>query len=196
MLVVVSLLMMTTMLAGAHAELESSEPAEGATVPPPERVTTTFSQEVAQEGSTLIVRGPDGEQVDAGDGGLDLDNLDRNVLAVSLPPDIPDGEYTVEWTTVSVEDDDTVSGSFTFTVDANAQPPAPAPDTNGTETADDAGEGTPAVVAPTGTLEPVGDVADDNDDGGIGRGTLIVGGVAIAVALAVVASIGRRRWWR
>jgi hypothetical protein len=51
-------------------------------------------------------------------------------------------------------------------------------------------------VAPTGTIEPIGDAASDDDDGGISRGALIVGGVTIFVALAVVMTVGRRRWVR
>jgi copper resistance protein C len=174
-------------VASAHAELESSEPAESATVPPPERVVATFTQEVAEEGSVMSVFNQDGEQVDTGDGGLDLDNLDRNVMTVSLQPDLPAGTYDVKWTTASVDDGDVHSGSFSFTVDPNA---VAAVTTEATSTG-------PAVVAPTGTVEPA-DVADsgDDDDGGISRGAWIVGGVSILVALAVVASIGRRHWWR
>lgn len=181
--VVAALVLLTTLTASAHAALESSEPADDATVPPPERVVATFTEEVEQEGSTLTIL--DAEGTTLAEGGLDLDNLDRNTLAADLPGDLPAGDYTAEWTTLSVVDGDTDSGSFTFTIDPDA------------EAAPEASASIPALVAPTGTIEPLGDAATDDDDGGgISRGALIVGGVTIFVALAVMATVGRRRWVR
>ena len=109
-----------------------------------------------------------------------------NASLADLPPDAGEGNYTVSWTVVEVDadEDHAVNGEFSFTVDSSA-PPVESP--------------TVAVVAPTGTQEPIDDASttipdsDDSDDSGIGRGALIVGGVTILVALAVVATVGRRR---
>lgn len=185
----VMLLALTTTPARAHEEPAASEPEAGSTVAPPQRVLVRFPGELQLEGSTLEVLGPDGDRVDSGGGGLDLTNADRNTLVTSLPPDLPAGEYTVNWTAVSAGDGDTTGGTFSFTVDPDA-PPAAAQAASPTANAE--------LVAPEGTVEPAEDVAlsDTDDDGGLGRGTLIVGALAIVVAVAVVATVGRRRWVR
>ena len=164
----------------AHEETITSNPATDSTIPrPPEQVTVTFTGEVEAEGSSIQVLGPDGETV--GDGGtLDLNNADRNTLVASLPEGLGPGEYTVEWEAVDAEDGDEFAGSFTFTFDPDA-----------------AEQVSPVIDQPEGTSEAVETTdVDADDDGGLGRGALIVGGVAIAVALIVVATLGRRAFWR
>jgi copper resistance protein C len=174
-----------TMLAGslittAHGNLESAEPAPNSTIPEaPARVTARFSEELDPEGSSMTVRGPDGSVVDAGDGRADLTDPDRTLMTVTLQGNLPNGTYTVEWVTQSAEDRHTEEGTFRFTVD----PAAPA-------------IGSPELVAPTGTVEPEPVTIAEPDSGGIGRGAVIVGLLSVIVAVAVVATIGRRRWWR
>ena len=160
----------------AHEETITSNPVADSAIPrPPGQVTVTFTGEVEAEGSSSRVLGPEGETI--GDGGtLDLNNADRNTLVASLPENLQPGEYIVEWEAVDAEDGDEFAGSFTFTFDPDA-----------------AEQVSPVIDQPGVTPEAV-ETADD--DGGLGRGTLIVGGVTIAVALIVVATLGRRAFWR
>ena len=168
---------------GAHATLIASDPLAGGVVPTaPDEVRLTFDMELNTELSSMEVAGPDGSTVAEGE--ADLDDPDRVSMVADLPDDLPVGDYTVTWTVVEGDEDEThaVDGQHIFTIDPSATPAASA---------------TVAIGAPEGTMEPVDDAADvDASDDGIGRGPLIVGGVTILVALAVVASIGRRRWWR
>lgn len=166
-------------IASAHGALESSNPEADSVVPElPEQVSARFSEEVDPEGSRMSVRGPGGEVADAGDGGANLNDPDRTLMTVTLLPDLPQGEYTVEWLTVSAEDGHTEEGSFTFTLDPDA------PDVE-----------TPAVVAPVETPEPL-PTGEVGDSAGASRGAIVVGIVAVVVALSVVAAVGRRRPWR
>jgi methionine-rich copper-binding protein CopC len=172
----------------AHATLEVAEPAPGGSVHAvPARVTARFSQEVDPDGSQLLVAAPDGSAADTGDGGADLHVPDRLSLAATLKPNLPNGVYTVSWLTESAIDGDVQSGSYTFTVDPNAPETAAASST--------ASPSVPVIAsAPTQGATDVLETPSDN--GGLGRGTLIIGGVAVAVALAVTAGFGgwkRRR---
>lgn len=167
--------------ATAHEDPAESDPADGSVVrTPPEQVTVTFPGELDANGSSITVVGPDGKDITAESAGVDLDNPDRNTLVASLTGDLPDGEYTVEWVALSLADSHETSGDFSFTVDANAPEAA-----------------SPVVVAPRATTTPIAteDIAG-RDDSGVSRGALIVGAVAVVVALAVVASVGSRRWRR
>jgi methionine-rich copper-binding protein CopC len=177
-----------TQLALAHATLERAQPAPDANLHKvPARVTARFSQEVDPDGSQLLVAAPDGSAADTGDGGADLHDPDRLSLAATLKPNLPNGVYTVSWLTKSAIDGDVQSGSYTFTVDPNAPETAAASST--------ASPSVP-VIAPAPTQGATDVLETPSDNGGLGRGTLIIGGVAVAVALAVTAGFGgwkRRR---
>jgi methionine-rich copper-binding protein CopC len=163
----------------AHGELESADPApESVVTRSPERVTARFSEELDPEGSRMVVYDAENQYVDLGDGGPDLTDPDRTLMSVSLRPDLADGVYRVEWVTQSAEDGHREEGSFSFTVDSTATDVA-----------------TPQVVAPAATQEPL-PVTDVDDDGFLDRATVIIGLVVVAIAVAVVATLGRRRWWR
>ncbi|HMM43394.1 MAG TPA: copper resistance protein CopC [Thermomicrobiales bacterium] len=165
----------------AHEDPAESVPADGSVVrTPPQEVTITFPGELDANGSSIKVVGPGGDDVTADGAGVNLDNPDRNTLVAPLAGDLPDGEYTVEWVALSLADGHETSGDFSFTVDPNAPE-----------------EASPVVAAPESTTTPipVEDVAED-DDSGISRGALIVGGAAVVAALAVVGSVGARRWRR
>jgi methionine-rich copper-binding protein CopC len=143
----------------AHAELESSDPADGATIETPYTLTATFSDEIDVERSTLIVESSAGEQVAAG-----MVNADDHTMMTAELPALPDGVYTVRWTSVTPDDNGIERGTFTFN-SASVRPPifTPAP--------------TPAPVEPAGS---------SND-------ALIAVGLAAVVILGVVAFIFLRR---
>ena len=175
-------------LALAHATLERADPAPGSSVQTvPARITARFSQEVNPDGSQLLVAAPDGSAADTGDGGADLHDPDRLSLAATLKPNLPNGVYTVSWLTKSATDGDVQSGSYTFTVDPNAPETAAASPTVGATT---------PVIAPAPTQGAVEVAEPSPDNGGLGRSALIIGGLAVVVALSVVAGFGgwkRRR---
>lgn len=103
--------------AAAHALLLRSEPAAGAALAQsPQQVIAWFSQELDTGFSALQVVDGEGYQVDAGDGGVDLNDPDHASLVVTLPADLPAGRYTAHWTAVSADDGDTTEGEFFFTV--------------------------------------------------------------------------------
>jgi methionine-rich copper-binding protein CopC len=171
-------------LALAHATLESAVPAPGGSVRAvPARVTARFSQEVDPDGSQLFVAAPDGSAADTGDGGADLHDPDRVSLTATLKPNLPNGVYTVSWLTKSAVDGDVQSGSYTFTVDPNAPEAIVASPV--------ASPSAPVIApAPTqGAADAVGPNPSDGN-GGLGRGALLLGGLALIVALAAVAAIG------
>ena len=114
----------------AHAELEESDPADGATITTPYTMTATFSEEFDPDRSFIRVRGPSGDIV--AEGGQDPD--DPTMMTVDLP-ELPPGEYTAGWQTVTADDNGVEDGTFTFTVadaghaepdafDANADNPS------------------------------------------------------------------------
>ena len=104
----------------AHATPESANPPiDGAVDVAPPALEIVFSQEVA-DGTTIEVLGPDGRPVHAAPAEIDLNDPDRKRVTVALYGNLPAGVYTVTWTTVSTEDGDTDSGSYTFTVTAGS----------------------------------------------------------------------------
>ena len=115
----------------AHARYDRSEPPAGSMVDgTPFMLRAWFSQEL-MKASTIDVVDEAGNQVDLGDGRVDLDDPDRKLMLVSLPA-LPTGVYTVRWSTLSAEDGDWDSGTFTFGVGvmppATGAQPAPAAD--------------------------------------------------------------------
>jgi copper resistance protein C len=110
-------------LALAHTELAASDPTDGSTITDaPDEVVLTFEGEVG-EGSSFGVVGPDGEA--AGEGELDLDVADRNVLRGDVAVTEP-GAYRVVWSVVG-DDGHPVEGEVTFTYDPEGE--ASTPDT-------------------------------------------------------------------
>jgi hypothetical protein len=109
----------------AHNTLSGSDPEHGGTVAePPERVRLTFRASLDPLNTHLIVTGPDGEPVEAGEPAFDGPS-------VSLPlPAGPAGEYRVSYQVLS-SDGDWVEGAIGFTVSAglSASPSPPAPAT-------------------------------------------------------------------
>jgi len=101
----------------AHAEFVSSIPAPKSTVASvPSQVKGTYSEGINPQGSSITVTGPNGARADRGDGHVDLNDPSRQTMLVSLKSGLGPGTYTVNWTTVSADDGDTATGSFSFTV--------------------------------------------------------------------------------
>ncbi len=98
----------------AHAQLSSSDPADGSQMTvPPQRITMQFSEALDPVGSTATVSRMDGTRVDTGD--TQVDPASRKTLTVGVPALLPGG-YIVQWHAVTPDDNGVTEGSFTFTV--------------------------------------------------------------------------------
>lgn len=112
-------------VAAAHATPERSDPAKDAALDhAPATVTIWFTEPIEPARSSIVVVGPSGATVSRG-GAQPLPN-DPKVLRVSLAPGLGPGRYTVSWKSVSIEDGDEASGSFSFTIGAAGAMAAPA----------------------------------------------------------------------
>ena len=99
--------------ATAHANYVRSNPASDARlVKPPTEVRIEFSEPPDPKGSEIQVLDTNGMRHDKRDVGP---SGDPNGLRVSLEP-IPDGGFTVAWTTTSAVDGHTTKGSFAFAI--------------------------------------------------------------------------------
>jgi methionine-rich copper-binding protein CopC len=97
----------------AHAELVSSQPAADEVLDtPPSSVVVTFDSELDPDTSEIVVADADGTIV--GEGGVDLDVADRNVLRAAASM-TGDDEYHVTWSAGSI-DGHVASGEFAFRV--------------------------------------------------------------------------------
>ena len=118
----------------AHSDYDRSGPAADEVVlQAPQQVQVWFTQELfRREGkNSLEVYGPGQQRIDLDDAAIDDD--DRKLMTVSLPPDLANGVYIVRWRTLSADDGDDANGEFQFTVDADeptaeAGQPADSPD--------------------------------------------------------------------
>ncbi len=106
--------------AGAHAVLVATEPADGEQLDrAPEEVVVEFNEEVQPPPEAVRVFDAAGRRVDLGDAGR---GRSANMLRVGLPPDLPDGVYTVSWRAISA-DTHPVRGGFLFVIgDADSGP--------------------------------------------------------------------------
>lgn len=140
--------------ARAHAEYARSEPGAGAVVAvAPTRVDIWFTQDLfKREGENWIrVTGPGGDEVQTGEALVDDD--DRRHMSVALQAELPPGEYTVAFRTLSIDDGDDFEGSFNFTLDPQAQTTSTPMSAAPTPT-DLPATPTPVAAAPTPTPAP------------------------------------------
>lgn len=108
--------------AAAHAELVSTDPAEGARLSEaPDRVTLTFTEGVSLGAGYARVLDSSGQRVDAGDA-----TVEGDTVAVPLRADLPDDGYLVTYRVVSA-DSHPISGAFSFAVGDGALVAADAP---------------------------------------------------------------------
>jgi methionine-rich copper-binding protein CopC len=141
----------TATTAWAHDSLESSAPAEGASVTAPAAVTLEFGEAPQALGTQVAVTGPDGTSVTDGD-----PTVSGSTVTQQLATDLPAGSYAVEWQVTS-DDGHPVSGTFGFTVAGGASTPGSS-DANAAAAPADSGSspllwiGLGAIVAVAGVL--------------------------------------------
>ena len=125
--------------AAAHDRLVTSTPADGATTDVPTAVQLQFDAAVAEDFSTVVVTGPDGQMRSTGEAAVSGTDVRQAVSAG------PAGTWTADYRVVS-SDGHPITGRIAFTVttaDQAARPaPAPQPDpTAAPGPAEDAGAG-------------------------------------------------------
>lgn len=120
--VVCALVMATPGLAGAHATLVSSVPADDSRVAiSPSQVALTFDENISVGADPARVISARGDRVDTGTPHL---TAAGNTLVIPVRPDLPAGSYSATWRVISA-DTHVVTGSIVFGV--RADPGAPAP---------------------------------------------------------------------
>jgi hypothetical protein len=101
--------------ASAHDVLESTSPADGATVATvPGQITLTFDNTPAAIGSQIEVKDPSG--TDWATGSVQVTD---HVASQQLKPGAPAGRYTVNWRMVSA-DSHPIDGTFSFNATAGS----------------------------------------------------------------------------
>lgn len=157
--VAVTVLAVAAPRAAAHTELDTADPAAGASLAgPPPRVTLTFSDAMTQKYARVAVTGPDGKSAAVGQ-----PEVRGRTVSLTLDSVSPAGRYTVGYRVVST-DGHPVSGSYTFAVRAGDSPrPVPqaveatpekraAEESSGTNTSAVVGGGTLVLVLAAGGM--------------------------------------------
>lgn len=148
----------------AHADLDVPTPADGATVEgTPVEILGTFTQRINPAGSSLVLR--DAANAVVARGGVDPDD-DRRMVITDTPQLAP-GDYVVQWTTTSAEDDELDRDSWTFTVTAAATPaptptpePSAGPSASASATPEPSRQVTPTPSGPATPQDPAASNAD------------------------------------
>jgi methionine-rich copper-binding protein CopC len=158
----------------AHTRLESSDPADGASLDtPPQSVTLTFNEAIPADFSTVTVIGPDGVAYQTGP----VTTVDGKV-STAVSPLGPAGRYEIGYRVVS-DDGHPVAGSVSFTLTRPATP------TTTAAAAPTTGDGrTAAAPAPV----PATAAASSPADGGMPIWPWVVGAVVL-VGAGVVAAL-------
>ena len=111
---VVVLLVVTSGVASAHAQLESTSPSAGdVLLTAPSQVVLHFGEPVEIDFGSVRVIGAHDSRVDAG--GTHHPSGDNHSVAVSVQRDLPVGTYVVAWRVISA-DSHPVHGAFVFSV--------------------------------------------------------------------------------
>jgi copper resistance protein C len=165
----------------AHAEPSAVTPAAGAvlnTAPTQVTMDTVEEMSLVAGSNDLVVTGPSGV---VSKNPATVDASTHSHISVQLQTGLATGLYTVAWHTVSGDDGDAASGTWTFTYDpskpasaGNAAPPTAAPE---------AAEGSPAATAsPAAPATGSGGAAGTGSPGlsrigELGAGFILVAGV-------------------
>lgn len=148
----------------AHTGLQSSNPANGATVSEPLKdIKMVFNTEIGSL-SSFELRAADGTSMKVTDR-----KVDGSTMSGSAESALSDGEYTVVWKIVG-RDGHPVENKFSFTVKSSGQAPAQQPPVQSQQSADEEKQ--------SGAVEP------PEKDGGL---VLMMGIVIVLVAIILIA---------
>ncbi|WP_064743976.1 copper resistance CopC family protein [Actinomadura oligospora] len=155
--------------ASAHTALKKSDPASGATVASPSKITLTYSEPVGHP--KIILTDASGGRHEAGSA-----RAVDNVVTEDVKGPLSDGVYTVGWRAVS-DDGHPVTGEFTFTVKGS---PSTSPSASASSAAS-----APVSAAPS--------ESSSSSDGGGSAGWLWIGlGAVVLAAIGGVVAWTRR----
>ncbi|TMF37137.1 MAG: copper resistance protein CopC [Chloroflexi bacterium] len=170
-------LLVVPTLALGHAELDTANPADKSTVPPPSEVVMTFTEALDPSASSIKLADAGGAIVAQGS---TVDSTNTKTMRLELAELAP-GNYSVRWTTKSTEDGDIARGTTTFTVIAPTPPPSVAP------SATVASSASPSVASPASPSPS----PSPSPSGGTGTSTSSTDVlIPIVVALIVLAALG------
>lgn len=152
--------------ASAHTSLTGSDPADGAAVPAPSRVTLTFNEELR---SARVVIRPEKSETEVQRGTAKLEGAE---VVQRIKGTLPDGKYTIGYRVISA-DGHPVTGVLSFTVAGSAP----------------AGAADPAASAkPADTAE-----AADEAEGGATRWVMVGAGLAAGAGIGLMFAMRRRK---
>jgi len=153
----------------AHAELLSSDPAAGASLPAaPKQIQLTFSEAVGLPADPITVTGPDGSTWKVGTVSAAGAVITAPVVATG-----PAGEYVLDYKVIS-DDGDEIGDKVRFTLATPAAPTTSAAPTTTTTTAPTTT--TTSAAAPAAADKPA------DDGGGVPVWVWIVGAVVLVGA--------------
>lgn len=187
--------------ASAHAQLSTSDPADGAVVDAPTEVTLTFTEAISVRPDGVRVLDAGGERVDAGTA-----TASGTVVRVELEGAVPDGGYVVAWRVVSA-DGHPIRGAFTFSVGSRTTVDGAVADAAFDESADSRDELVAKVLravtyvgilGATGLVLVGAAIRRDDDPVPVGRLATVLGGVALGAVLLqlpIQASLATGRGW-
>ncbi len=160
----------TAPVALAHAELVSASPKQGEILKKaPTEVALTFGEDVLDQGSAVVVTGPDGQRYDQ----KSTLAAAGNTVTVQLDPATAAGAYEVALRVVSA-DGHVVSEVYDYTLKLKSSPPA-----------------TPSSTEPT-TPSPI-PTEPTPDDAGSLVWVLGAGAIGLALVAAMIAVLVRKR---
>ncbi len=158
--------------AGAHAELESSDPKDGATLASaPAAMTFVFGEEILAEGNAVTLTDV------AADARLEVGpvEVEGDTVSVTWPVSSPAGEFRAAYRVVSA-DGHPIDGTITFTVEQAAGP---------VEASPTAVSASPAAVSASPSAESARPTPAESDaDAGLLAWVL---GIGVAVLIGAIA---------
>ena len=163
----------------AHAELVSSDPADGSKVAPPATITLTFSEGLVAKRSSFNLN-QNGQTLGTGKAAADGDTT-MTLDGLSLDA----GAYTIQWTSVA-SDGDLLRGTIHFTVLAATAAPSALP--TDAPSASAAASVSPAVVTSPGSSVLPTPVASADTTPAASSGTDVL--FPIVIGLLIVAAVG------
>jgi LPXTG-motif cell wall-anchored protein len=205
LLVALCLSLIFSATALAHAELVSSTPAAGARLTSaPTKITLVFSEEISEVATDSFFTVSNAAGAEVGRGTLDNTDLDHKTLSGTPTSSLADGVYTVNWQTVTPDDNGKSEGSFTFGVNADpgAQPTAEhehEEEAAPTAAAGSAAQPTARPTAAAGTAQPTASAGGqpgtlpNTGDGDAGAVWLLIGAAIAVLAAGIVARRGALR---
>jgi methionine-rich copper-binding protein CopC len=177
------LLLLSAGLALAHAELEESDPADGATITTPYTLTATFSEEFDPNPRRSFIRIVDSSGTRVAEGGVSSD--DATMMVVELPELAP-GLYEARWQTVTQDDNGVELGTFQFTVAEVSASPSPGSATPRPTSSPPSASAPAPTAAPTNTRP----TPAPTPSGGNGQPAASGADILLALVLAAIVLAG------